>query len=125
MSKVGKYELSSVDKYNRAIFGSNSRAGKPIGGVGENATEAEILAEYDRLGGLILEGNNKVETGSFFDFKNNKPREVPVITYIYRTLDGEAVSIPEGSNESTLGLRADVGVIIKKKKRKTSKDDAN
>jgi len=111
-----KYQCGNEEKFNRAVFGTTGRGGGLVGGVGENATEEAKLAEYDRLGGLILEGKMKVETGSFFDFTKNKPREKPVIVYAFRDDEGK-ISVPEGT-ELPLEARPDVGKTPKKKKSK-------
>lgn len=44
-----------------------------------NGNEDLLIALYDSTGGLILnEEGDKVETGSFWDFKEGKPKEAPV-----------------------------------------------
>lgn len=63
---VSKYVLEFKPKYERAV------ANLPDG-----ASESEILAEYDRLGGLITYEGAKVKMGSFYDFKAKKPVEKP------------------------------------------------
>lgn len=61
--------------------------------VGSDATT--LLAEYDRLGGLITKNGDKVKTGSFYDFEAKKPRAKPKVVFVY-TVDGEFVDVPEG-----------------------------
>lgn len=77
-SPYGNYLLVNNDKLNRAIFGNVGRGGQMEGGVGEKATPELVIAEYDKLGGLILtKGGEKVENGSFWDFIKKIPRETP------------------------------------------------
>lgn len=73
--EFGGYQLVNHDKVHRAINGTIGREGKMEGGVGKEATAAQVLAEYDRLGGLILDQyGTKLETGSFYDFDKGEPR---------------------------------------------------
>src|SRR3990167_5053548 len=53
-SPYGNYLLVNNDKLNRAIFGNVGRGGQMEGGAGEKATPELVIAEYDKLGGLIL-----------------------------------------------------------------------
>lgn len=66
---VGEFEgyaLFNQDKLTRA----KEAAGK-------GASEALVLAEYDKLGGLITtKDGEKLATGSFYDFVAKKPKEV-------------------------------------------------
>ncbi len=89
------YIIADKDKFERAINGTMSQAGELKGGVGEGAEDLAKIAEYDRLGGLILKGKNKVKTGSFYDFKAKKPRTKPEVTLTFR-VDGEIVDIKDG-----------------------------
>ena len=117
MPIIGEFECSNEEKLNRAIHGSMGRNGRLEGGVGEGASDAVKLAEYDRLGGLIKKGNMKVETGSFYDFAKQTPREKPVIVFAFRSEDEGQISVPEGS-DLPLDARPDVGKVPKKKKKK-------
>ena len=94
--KLGKYEAQNDEKVNRAIYGSMSSGGQLKGGVGENAAPEVILAEYDRLGGAILLGKNKVKMGSFYNFEKRVAREKPEVLLVFRDLNGVQVEIPEG-----------------------------
>lgn len=97
-TEFGDYLLVNAEKLDRAINGVVGHGGVMMGGVGKDADEQTILAEYDRLGGLILkknggvaydedeEGNEtekpvdvKVATGSFYDFKARRPRTKPEV----------------------------------------------
>ncbi len=75
-NKINGYVLVNSEKFNRAIFGTVGAEGKMTGGVGEGASPEAILAEYDKLGGLILKDGVKMEMGSFYDFENKCPREI-------------------------------------------------
>lgn len=84
----GKYVLDNPEKVNRAIYGFVSSGGQMKGGVGEGASDDAILAEYDRLGGLILLGGRKVKTGSFYDILAKKPRATPKVILVVKTSKG-------------------------------------
>lgn len=77
------YKLVNPDKAERAINGVVGPKGALMGGVGEKASDLAKLAEYDRLGGLILKGNNKLETGCFYDFAKKKPRTKPEVKFVF------------------------------------------
>ena len=89
--KLGEYTLANADKFERAVNGTVIDQGAVKGGVGVDATDAEKIAEYDRLGGLILKGKYKVKMGSFYDFKGKKPhaKATPVLVF---KVDGEDVA---------------------------------
>lgn len=70
--------MVNEEKVNRTIHGSQTSKGELKGGVGEGEGEEwenKVLAEYDRLGGLIRLNGDRVKTGSFYDFKGRKPLE--------------------------------------------------
>lgn len=90
------YTLANEEKLNRAVYGHMIQEGKLEGGVGEGATPEAVLAEYDKLGGLILKGNHKVKTGSFYDFPARKPKATPEVLLVFRDLDDNIIEIPEG-----------------------------
>lgn len=89
------FELVNDEKVNRAMYGSMSRGGVLAGGVGEDATEAQLLAEYDRLGGLVRKDGNKVKMGAFYDFENKQVRKSPQIVLLFR-VNGKEIEVPEG-----------------------------
>lgn len=92
--KIGDYTLVNKDKLDRAINGTVGSAGALAGGVGVDAEESEILAEYDRLGGLILkDGKYKVKTGSFYDLKNKKAFAKPKPVLLFN-VNNEVVEVP-------------------------------
>jgi len=70
--EVSGYLFFNKEKLDRVINGSTGSDGRLVGGLGKDASKDEILAEYDKLGGLIkTKDGQKVETGSFYDFKNH------------------------------------------------------
>jgi hypothetical protein len=96
-NNINGFELVNLNKLERAVYGSMSAEGSLKGGVGEGASDAAIIAEYDRLGGLITKDGDKVLTGSFYDFEAKKPRSVPEVSFVFRDLDGDEVVIAEGA----------------------------
>ena len=92
------YDLANPDKVERMLNGSMGSGGKLVGGVGEKASDDAKLAEYDRLGGLVRKGENKVKTGSFYDFEKKQPREKAEVIFIFKDLEGRVVEIPEGED---------------------------
>lgn len=91
--KLLDFTLLNAEKYNRAINGAVVGHGKLVGGVGEDASDLEKLAEYDRLGGAIRKGKSVVKTGSFYDFKARKPRTEPEVVLQFRDLEGQLVEL--------------------------------
>lgn len=96
--QIQDFVLENAEKVKRAIYGTPGKGGLPQGGVGDKASEADILAEYDRLGGLITKNHRKVKNGSFYDFDKRQPKEKPVIVYELRDLDGNKVELKEGED---------------------------
>lgn len=94
--QIGELTLVNEEKLERAIHGTVGRAGAHTGGVGEDASDEAILAEYDRLAGLITKNGETVKTGSFYDFKERKPREEPEIVLLF-TVNGQVVEVPDGA----------------------------
>jgi len=103
--KLLDYTLLNAEKFNRAVYGVVLRRGEQVGGVGENASDMEKLAEYDRLGGAIRMGKNRVKMGSFYDFKARKPRVEPKVVFEFRDLSGELVEL-SADEEVPLELKA-------------------
>lgn len=92
---VNGFTLVNPDKVNRALDGAMNERGEFVGGVRkEDGTfdKAELLAEYDRIGGLIKKGEDKVRTGSFFNFAARKPRPEPTVEFEFR-VNGEMVIV--------------------------------
>lgn len=89
--KVGKYVLENPDKVERALHGSPNDKGEFVGGVlkADNKYDNDaLLAEYDRIGGLITLKGDKVRTGSFFNFTAKKPHEEAQVQLEFR-VNGE------------------------------------
>jgi hypothetical protein len=114
--KIKEFTLINAEKLGRALNGSQRSDGNFFGGVGNgayfedgawkrngaeleekeiDALESAILAEYDRLGGLIKKNEDKVETGSFYNFKARKPHDKPAIIFTYK-INGKTVQVPDG-----------------------------
>lgn len=91
--QIGEFTLANEDKVERAINGTVIDQGAVKGGVGVDAEPEAVIAEYDRLGGLILKGKYKVKTGSFYDFKGKKPhaKPEPVLTF---QVNDETIEVP-------------------------------
>lgn len=114
------FELANPEKVERAIFGMVADQGRLVGGVGEDASDEAKIAEYDRLGGLITQGDKKykVKTGSFYDFKERKPRETPQVVLLFKDLNGEEVEV--GADEE-IPMEVRAAEMIKEKKGKGKK----
>lgn len=128
---VGDFKLHNPQKVERAMYGTPNEKGELSGGVAkEDGTydEAALLAEYDRLGGYITRGTDKVKTGSFYDFRNKKPFEKPEIAFLFR-VNGEEVEVPEGSElpgevkASRILEESKKKKAAEKKAKKAAKDD--
>jgi hypothetical protein len=113
--QIGDYTLANKDKVDRAINGTVLDRGQAKGGVGAEADEADVLAEYDRLGGLILKGSYKVKTGSFYDFKAKAPikKPKPVLVFV---VNGEIVEV-DADEPLPLEVRASEQAKTKKQER--------
>lgn len=101
MPNILGYDLVNEEKYFRAINGVVLREGKQLNkkqggtcGVGEDATDEEKIAEYDRLGGLILKNGNKVKLGAFYDFEHKTIRPEPDIKFI-ESIEDTLVEVTE------------------------------
>ena len=103
MMIIDGYTLANAEKLDRAINGTVGSRGSAIGGVGPG-DQAAILAEYDRLGGLILKGKYKVKTGSFYDLRLKKAIDKPKPILVF-VVNGEFVEVPE-SEPLPLEVRA-------------------
>lgn len=114
--QIGKFTLLNEEKIERALNGAQQSDSTRVGGVGNGAykdgdvwkregeelgdkevvsLEAALLAEYDRLGGLIKKGTDKVKVGSFYNFKSKKPHEKPVATFVFM-INGKEVEVKDG-----------------------------
>lgn len=80
-NKVTNFTLVNKDKIKR-VLAEFEVEGKKI-------SDNDLLIQYDKLGGLIIEEKKvkKVEvrqqvvTGSFYDFEEKKGRKKPKLTY--------------------------------------------
>lgn len=91
------FNVANIEKLDRAIMGAQTSHGATKGGVGPDADANTILAEYDRLGGLIRKGKTKIKMGSFFDFKAKAPRAKPKpILQVF--VNGEVVEYADGAD---------------------------
>lgn len=107
MAEINGFECSNIDKLDRVLNGTVGRAGAAVGGLGESALEEtpeQVLAQYDKLGGLITRNGDKVKTGCFWDFKNNKAIAKPKVVLVYR-VNGAEVEVADGE-EAPLSVRA-------------------
>jgi hypothetical protein len=111
------YTLVNNEKLNRAIFGMIGPRGSLMGGVGENASDMEKIAEYDRLGGLILKGERKVKTGSFYNFTKKTPREKPEVLLVFTDIAGNTVELGE---EEPIPMEVKAAQMIKEQKTKAA-----
>ena len=96
--KVGKFILVNAEKVDRALHGTPNDKGEYRGGVAkEDGTyeNSALLAEYDKIGGLIRVGGDKVKTGSFYDFKKKKPRVKPEVVFVFN-VNGKFVEVADG-----------------------------
>ncbi len=93
--EINGYKLLNEDKIKRAAEGQLTDKGEHIGGVGYEDQDA-LLAQYDKLGGLIKNKEGyKVKTGSFFDHRKNVAIAKPNPTLVVR-VNGQEVEVPEG-----------------------------
>lgn len=94
--KVGKYTLENPEKIMRSLHGSMNDKGEFVGGVLKNGAfdDDELLAEYDRIGGLITRSGDKVATGSFYNFAERRRQDKPSVMLEFR-INGELVHTPE------------------------------
>ena len=92
------FELVNEEKANRALNGTQRGDGTIFGGiVREDGTydDNALLAEYDKLGGLMTKNGDKVKVGSFYDFKNRKALKEPKVFFVY-TVNNKFVEVEEG-----------------------------
>ncbi len=91
---INGFTVANKDKFERAVNGTIGPQGALVGGVGEDATPEAKLAEYDRLGGLILKGKYKVKTGSFYDFDKKTAFAKPKPVLVLHDLEGNTIDHP-------------------------------
>jgi len=96
---VKEFLLVNEEKVERALNGSVVGDGTHKGGVSKTDgtyDDGALLAEYDKLGGLIKKGSDNVKTGSFYDFKAKKPKATPEIVFTYM-INGKVVEVKDGT----------------------------
>lgn len=104
--EVKGYELAGQEKLDRVVLGKQNRLGQLEGGLGlysDDGTvvdsegnpvdENEILARYDREGGLILKDSIKIKNGAFWDSKFKRARKEPDIWYLFPVGAGDFVEV--------------------------------
>lgn len=119
---VNGFTLANPDKVTRALDGAMNERGEFVGGVRKSDGSYdgnELLAEYDRIAGLILKGEDKVRTGSFYDFGARRPRVEPKVEFEFR-VNGEIVYV-KAEEEKPNKVKA-VQIAEKEEKKKAKKD---
>src|SRR3990167_4102542 len=98
-SEINGFVICNADKLHRVINGTMSDGGSLSGGLGEGAAPEAILAEYDRMGGLIRTAEGaKVVTGSFYDFKAKAARKTPQVQVLrYTAASAASVTVEDVS----------------------------
>lgn len=124
MIQIGEFVLKNAEKFERAVHGSLTRTGTLSGGVGDAPSnqdseefkkwESAVLAEYDKLGGLIVKNGLIVKIGAFYNFVKKQPQLDPHPSFIIN-VDGENV---EGSEEEAASLKTARDRIKQMKSRK-------
>lgn len=118
--KVKEFELVNEVKVDRVIRGTLI-SGKVKGGIGKDAKPEDILAHYDKLGGLILKDGVKVKTGCFWNVKEGKPFENPKVIFVTE-LDGEILEVGEAEAKAVKSVKEKTA---KLKAAKVKKDKKN
>lgn len=116
VSTIKGFLLENPDKVLRAAEGYPTARGKLEGGVGYE-DEDKLLAQYDRLGGLITENGRKVKTGSFFDFATKMPRKKPEVVYVVKVAE-RFVDVPKGE---PIPIEAQAAEIVEKEEKAPKK----
>ena len=134
---IGNYRLVNRDKVDRVINGVVGKFGQLEGGLGDDAKSADILAHYDKVGGLIVkktgskkkdgsEKTYKVKIGCFWDIINKKPFEKAKVMLSFRDINGDEVFIPEkqeGEEELPFDVQAAEASKEKKEAKQKEKSD--
>lgn len=87
--------MVNVEKIERSVYGVPTSDGLK-GGLGEEATPAQVLAKYDQYLGAIFKGAFKVKNGTFNE--KGLPVKKPVVLLV--RMNGEYVEHQEGEKES-------------------------
>lgn len=118
-----EFELINDEKVDRAINGTLGRLAMRAGGVGEDATGEQKIAEYDRLGGGITLNGDRVKPGCFYDFKTKKPFAEPDIQLQF-AINGKKVEVAAGEPLPPLvqaAKKAEQGVVEDAEEEKPSR----
>ena len=111
------FECVNGEKLERAIHGLKNGDKEVFRGVGDKATPDAILANYDKLGGLVLKDGQIVKMGSFYDFAKKKPREVAEVTFLVE-IDGNRVEVSEDEAKAVNKAKSKVNELKAKAKKK-------
>lgn len=117
--KVNSFTLVNPDKVTRALEGAMNERGEFTGGVrrDDGTYDAEeLLVEYDKIGGLIKKGEDKVRTGSFYDVKTRKARVTPKVEFEFR-VNGEIVYVPADQEKPNAVKAVQMFEKVKKEKK--------
>ena len=135
------YTLENEEKIERAKNGTISRGGQLAGGIAQMIREKKLeestdkstkeakevyqkalLAEYDRLGGLITKSGVKVKTGSFWDIQKKVARETPELVFMSE-IEGEVVEVDEEEAIALKMAKEKVNKLRAKKSKKSSNEE--
>lgn len=116
---IDGFTLVNADKVNRALDGAMNDKGIFVGGVRKadgTYDKAELLAEYDRIAGLIKKGDDKVRTGSFYDFAARRARLEPKVEFEFR-VNGEIVIVPAEKEKPNAVKAVQIAEKVEKEKK--------
>ncbi|MEK7111945.1 MAG: hypothetical protein AAB875_01320 [Patescibacteria group bacterium] len=122
--KVLEFDLVNDEKLERALHGTLGRESKLYGGVGDEAEPEALLAEYDRLGGLIMKGGLRVKMGSFYDFEKKQPRPESELAFM-ADVDGEQCEVTEEEAKTLKSVQEKKEALKAKKKAKKEEGEEN
>ena len=120
---IGKYTLVNDEKVQRALVGTPTRLGQLSGGLQsrpdwstlkQEEKDKILLAEYDKLGGLITKGGLKVSSGTFWDFKQKGLKDKPSETF-EMNIEGDIIAISEDEAKAIDSAKKKVAEIKAKK----------
>lgn len=123
--RIGQYELVNDEKLNRVLKGTIGRLGQLTGGLEssldwskktDEEREFAIIADYDRVGGLILKNGLKVATGSFYDVALKAPRKEPALKFV-TAVEDQIIEVTEEEAQAISASKAKIDSLKKKKKK--------
>lgn len=130
--KINEFSLVNEEKIERAKHGTMGKGGVLVGGLDtmiqkgklkEDDTEAyetALLAEYDRLGGLVTKDGLKLKTGSFWDFVKKEMRKEPTVVFV-DSVDGEILEMDEEEAKVAKVMKAKTEELRAKRKKRAKK----